>query len=54
MDATAFPRIPHALQEPRLSHMMVGGGEGECPVWRFQNKSVDERTCKHLHAYLGG
>lgn len=32
-----------------------GGGTYTCtcPVWRFQNKNTDARTCKHLQAYLG-
>jgi len=24
-----------------------------CPVWRYQNRAVNERTCKHLQMFLG-
>jgi DNA ligase 1 len=32
-----------------------GGGTYtcNCPVWRYQNKATNERSCKHLEAYLG-
>jgi DNA ligase-1 len=32
-----------------------GGGTYtcDCPVWRYQNRSTNERTCKHLQQMLG-
>ena len=38
-------------------HKMKNCGNGtytcSCPVWRYQNKAVNARTCKHLREYLG-
>lgn len=38
-------------------HKMKNCGDGtytcSCPVWRFQNRAANARTCKHLRAYLG-
>lgn len=38
-------------------HKMKNCGGGtytcSCPVWRYQNKATNERTCKHLEEYLG-
>lgn len=39
------------------NYKMKNCGDGtytcNCPVWRYQNKATNERTCKHLQAYLG-
>ncbi len=38
-------------------HKMKNCGSGtytcNCPRWRYQNRGVDVRTCKHLREYLG-
>jgi len=41
----------------KLQHLQGSGGEDvyscSCPAWKIQKLPPQQRTCKHLKAYLG-